>query len=204
VIDHLVYATPDIDASVAFLAAEWGITATPGGSHPGGGTRNALIALGPSSYLEIIGPDSEQPAPPGARPFGIDELTEPRLVTWAARVDGIEETVERARGRGFDPGPVIPLSRCWPDDVVLRCRLTFRSGLGDGIVPFLVEWDTREHPAQSSAGGARLLRFRGEHPRPDELRAMLKALDLDLEVAGAAEPALIAVIETPRRRGELR
>jgi hypothetical protein len=46
-IDHLVYATPDIEATVDELAERLGVRATPGGRHRGLGTWNALLgALG--------------------------------------------------------------------------------------------------------------------------------------------------------------
>ena len=84
-IDHLVYATPDLDLGIATIDKLLGVRATPGGQHPGLGTRNALVALGPASYLEIIGPDPEQPKPAGPRRFGIDDLKAPRLLTWVAK-----------------------------------------------------------------------------------------------------------------------
>ena len=84
-IDHLVYATPDLAAGVERVEKLLGVRAVPGGQHPGAGTRNALIGLGDQVYLEIIGPDPDQPKPPRARRFGIDELKSPRLVTWAAK-----------------------------------------------------------------------------------------------------------------------
>ena len=93
IVDHLVYATPDLKASIDALEKRLGVRAAPGGQHPGRGTRNALIALSPTSYIEIIGPDPEQPKPDLPRQFGIDTLAEGRLVTWAAKSSDLEGTV---------------------------------------------------------------------------------------------------------------
>jgi hypothetical protein len=52
-VDHLVYATPDLDRGIDEIEKLLGVRASPGGQHQGRGTRNALVALGPTAYLEI-------------------------------------------------------------------------------------------------------------------------------------------------------
>ena len=113
-VDHLVYATPDLKASIDALEKRLGVRAAPGGQHPGRGTRNALIALSPTSYIEIIGPDPEQPKPDQPRQFGIDTLAEARLVTWAAKSNDLDRTVTRAAGYAVKLGEVLPGSRRRP------------------------------------------------------------------------------------------
>lgn len=204
-LDHLVYAVPDLDAACADIEARFGIRPTPGGKHTGRGTHNALIGLGDSTYLEVIGPDPEQPEPARPRAFGIDNLAVPRLVTWAAKATGeIEERATRARERGFDPGQVVAMSRARPDGVTLRWKLTQRDELGgEGLVPFLIDWGDTPHPAATSAKGCRLVTFRAEHPRPDLILPLLEALGEQLEVREGPHPRLIAEIATPRGRVEL-
>ena len=204
-VDHLVYATPDLDAGIGRVEALLGVRATPGGQHPGAGTRNALVALGPSCYLEIIGPDPEQPKPAGPRRFGIDDLTAPRLATWAAKGSNLEQILKDAEARGISLGAVTPGSRRRPDGVLLAWRFTSPATvLGDGLVPFFIDWGTSPHPSSTAATGATLVSLRAEHPDPDRVRSMLRAFAIDLEVARGQAPALIATIDGPKGRVEVR
>ena len=139
VIDHLAYATPDLEKTVADLRATHGLVLTAGGAHVGAGTRNYLCGLGGSTYLEVIGPDLDQPRPAGPRPFGVDDLTEPRLVAWCARpIRPLEVVVAKVAELGIDLGPVAAMSRARPDGVLLQWRLTFPTH--GPVVPFCIDW----------------------------------------------------------------
>ena len=192
-IDHIVYATPDLDATVATIVDTWGVRPTVGGSHDGLGTRNALLALGAGSYLEIVGPDPAQPDPPGARPFGVDDLEGPRVVTWAARVPDIDLWVGWARTRGFDPGDAVSMQRTTPSGDVLRWRLTFPLP-GDGVVPFLIEWPGQT-PAATSATGCALMSLELGHDDP-AIAGRIAEHALAIDVA-PGPPMITATILTP-------
>src|SRR5690349_20067738 len=105
-IDHLIYAAPDLTAAVADLEARFGVRAQAGGRHPGLGTHNALLALGPRTYLEIIAPDPEQPEPSARHPFAVAGLDRGALVSWALTCDDIDQAVSAARSQGYDPGEI--------------------------------------------------------------------------------------------------
>ena len=202
-VDHLVYATPDLAIGVEEIQRLLGVQATSGGQHPGVGTRNALIALGEAMYLEIIGPDPEQPKPADPRRFGIDNLSAPKLVTWAAKGTDLEQLAAEALRKGIPLGDVSSGSRRNPQGVLLAWRLTLAS-LADGIVPFFIDWGETSHPARTAATGASLVELRSEHPDAERAQRLLNQLGLELPVKKGQTPALIATITSPRGRVELR
>ncbi len=204
-IDHLVYATPDLEMSVKALEQDWGVPPSPGGQHPGRGTHNALLDLGDGAYLELIGPDPAQPEPKHPRGFGVDGIAVPRLVTWAASAPGIEGRVRRCKARGHDPGAAFSMSRQTSTGNTLHWKLTSPDGLeGDGIVPFLIDWGQTDHPSESAAQGCRLVSFTAEHPDPPRVRALLEAVEVELRVEEGPHASLLARIATPHGAKELR
>jgi Glyoxalase-like domain len=203
-VDHLVYAVPSLDAAVAELEARLGVRAAAGGRHPQWGTHNALIALGPASYLEIIAPEPGRRGP-GPQIFGLAEVSRPRLATWAAREPDLDGIVARAAAAGIRLGAIRAGSRTRPDGTQLTWRLTDSAvAVADGLVPFFIDWGTAQHPAASAPGGATLEALRGEHPEPERVRAMLAALGLPLAIDTGPSPVLLATIATPAGHVELR
>jgi hypothetical protein len=224
-IDHLVVLARELDRAIDDFEQRLGVRAALGGRHHAFGTHNALLSLGEDCYLELIAldPDADQPQVTRRWPF-IPRRNWPRnrredciqreaasaeapcrLVNFAIRSRDIARDAERARSRGFDPGEVIAMSRERPDGTRLRWTLALRDEAAcDGLVPFLIDWGNSPHPASSCPRGCRLIELRGEHPDPDAARRALAAVDFAMDVTVSPRPALIALIDSPRGRIELR
>jgi hypothetical protein len=76
--------------------------------------------------------------------------------------------------------------------------------LAGGVVPFLIDWGKTPHPSESAAKGVTLVGLRAEHPEPDRVAAMLKKLRIPLAVSVGQRPALIAIVESPRGKVDIR
>ena len=66
----------------------------------------------------------------------------------------------------------------------------------DGLVPFLIDWGSSPHPADSAPSGVALVALRAEHPDPPGVGEALSTLNLHLDVAVGAMPMLIATLRT--------
>jgi Glyoxalase-like domain len=203
-VDHLVYATSDLNRGIEDIETLLGVRATPGGRHPGRGTRNALLALGGTRYLEILAPDPDQPSPAEPWAFAVDGLESPRLVAWAAKGEDLQRLVSESARKGVRLGEVASGSRKSPGGVVLSWTFTNPRVLAGGLIPFLIDWGQSPHPAQTSPRGATLVALRAEHPDVAAVRRMLEVLGIDLPVAAGPKPALIALIDCPKGKVELR
>jgi hypothetical protein len=209
-LDHLVYGVPDLAEAIAIFEERLGLTAILGGRHEGLGTHNAILPLTHESYVELIAADPERPTPNHPRPFGLDTLPHPKLVTWAVRSRAIERDVERAHDRGYDPGTVIPMTREEPSGETIAWKLALRAKpVGDGLVPFIIDWGQTRHPsdleaAPHEAGGpagsqprGALTEFFATHPEPEPVQAAIDALGLDLEIRCESIPSLTASLSGP-------
>ena len=204
-IDHLVFATPKLAQGVGEIEALTGVRASAGGQHTAWGTHNCLLALGSDTYLEIIAPDPSQPPPTKPRPFGIDDLTHSRLVTWAARGSRLEQFAHAAAERGVLLGERFSGSRVRSDGAVLSWQLTSPwTLLEGGLIPFFIDWGSSPHPAASAAPGLLLVELRAEHPSPHVLAQTLRTLGLGLPIQQASNTALVATIDGPNGRIQLR
>lgn len=205
VLDHLVYAVPDLAGAIDWFEEATGIRPAIGGSHDGVGTRNALVSLG-DCYLELIAPDPGQPDPNESgrpRPFGLDDVLGPggegsALVGFAVRPsDGetIDQLSDRAFDAGYDTGPVTPMSRVTPGGDRLAWQLTFPA---ERTLPFLIDWGDTPKPNTTQPGGVELASFAILHPRPLDLIGVLAALGLDITVTDDmgddSRPRLSAVV----------
>jgi len=209
-LDHLILGASDLARGIKFLEQRTGGRAALGGVHPGRGTHNALLSLGPRCYLEILAPDPNQPTLAWFR--NLPHLTEPRLVGWMVRPGDLVALAERLRQSGIACEPPRESSRQRPDGRTLRWKLLRLTGerpsaqptAMEGLLPFCIEWNPDSpHPADDAPSGLRLVQFEVSSPNPDELQRTLDILGLDLRVARSDYPQLRARLAGPQGTADL-
>ena len=205
-LDHLIFASPDLDQGVAYIESLTGVRAAPGGPHPGVGSHNALLTFDDVTYFEVIAIDPGQPTPQNPRPFGLDDGLGPRLAGYAIHPstgETAEQLVALMASLGHDTGGLASMSRVKPDGEEISWRLTHGdvASRAGGFLPFIIEWGDTPTPARSQPKMGDLEAFRVQHPDA-ELRAVIEGLGLPIEVS-EGEPLLTAVVNTPRGTVEI-
>jgi hypothetical protein len=206
-VDHLMWGAPDLALGIAEAQRILGVEAAVGGSHPGLGTRNALLALGDTVYLEIIAPDPDQDLR-GTLGERLRTLDECALVTWAVRCDDLAELATRAAAQNMKVRGPTRTQRRTPSGDLLEWELLFlpaREGPQEGarregghefpsLVPFFIDWLDSPHPATRSPRGGEFVELVLHSPRHAELGALLDGLGVAVTVEHAAEEGLEARI----------
>lgn len=195
-LDHLMWLSPDVDAGVRELTASTGVAPVLGGSHPGAGTRNALLGLGEGCYLEVYGTD---PAQGGGHHNGSRIAGLPTgLLTFCCRTDRLDDAVAAAAELGLRTQGPFDSARTTLSGQTLRWRLAFLEGNvhGNGL-PFLIDWMDSPHPSGTAPSGVRLAGLVVSDPDPRGLREVFAALDIPVPVQEGA-PGLRADLDTPR------
>jgi hypothetical protein len=96
-IDHVIYATRDLDRAAARIECVLGVTAVPGGRHEGLGTHNRIVPLG-GGYLELLAvcdPEEAAGSELGSAVAARIAHEGEGLMAWAIAVDDVEPVAAR-------------------------------------------------------------------------------------------------------------
>jgi hypothetical protein len=192
-VDHLVWYAGDLADGEQRLAALDGAPAY-GGVHPGEGTCNSLLSLGPATYLEILARDPAQPA--SALDPEIAGLPAPGLYHWAASGVDLQALAARARAAGLAASDVVSGGRTKPDGSWLGWKLLgIRDHSFGALVPFFIDWGDGTHPAATAPRGGRLARIELVSPQAAALGDLFRVLGLDLAVRKGERPRILVSLE---------
>ena len=201
-LDHIIVGTDDLDRGVAWVEQLTGVRAIFGGVHPGRGTRNALLALGPSCYLEIIAPDPQQSSPTWFTQ--VLTMPEPRLIAWAVHTPDLTALAQGAVAAGFAIDGPHGGARSRPDGKILSWRLFHLRDDRGGLLPFFIEWGGDSvHPSADAPSGCHLASFQLQAPDAQELTRGLQTLAVEVQVEPGEKPRMLARIASPRGKVEL-
>ena len=200
VLDHLVFAVPNLAAAIEAFHDRLGVRAILGGQHPNRGTHNALISLTEGAYFELIAPDPTNKSVPPPRWMGVDVLTKPQLTRWAVKSNALEHDVETLRPLRPELAEVQGGERQTPEGKQLAWQLTVPQAAPEvELIPFFIDWSKSEqHPADALPDmGCEVLRIFGQHPAPQTIRPLLESLNVALELEKAPSVSLHATLRCP-------
>jgi len=196
-IDHLVYGVTDLEAAVDRIGDATGVRPVEGGRHLGRGTRNYLLGLSPTSYLEVIALDPDNPVAEGHHvSFGLDTLSRDRLITWAIHPTDAGAALKTSKQYGADHGELFSMSRVDAQGNELSWRLASADGAPyDGLAPFIIDWGTSPHPADGIPA-VRLETLSLTSPESGTVSELLHALGIQATVHDGT-PHIAATLRGP-------
>jgi catechol 2,3-dioxygenase-like lactoylglutathione lyase family enzyme len=182
-IDHVIYATTDLDEAAARLERELGLKAVGGGRHDGMGTHNTIVPLG-NGYIEILAiadPQEAASSPLGRAVTGRIAAQGDGLMGWAVAVDDVDETAGRIEST------ISTIGRQG-----MTARLTgVVEAMEEPCLPFFIERDPGvADPGGGGAEGIAWIEVAGEPERIGPWIGGLGSLPVRIT---AGPPAVIAV-----------
>ena len=199
-LDHVILGVPDLERAVAEFQARTGVMPAIGGSHPGRGTRNALVSLGDGTYLEIIAPDPSQRSDL-QMVVQLRQLIRPTLVGWAIGTGDPARLKRRLEQSGIRTDQPEPGGRITPDGTTLRWETFGAAGMDRDSDPFFIHWiDPASHPSRTAPEGCRLVKFTTRGPALAPLRRALLPLNLPVRTIVSRQQVMKLSIRCPKGR----
>lgn len=197
-LDHLVIASPHPAVARSELEELFGLPFVVGGKHPTEGTRNWIMRLGETAYLELlaIDPDNSQIAAP--RWMGVDLVQQTQVVRWAMKSDQLAAQAKLLAQYRPDLGVVKTGSRVTTNGDILNWQLSMPAAAPTvELAPFLIDWQNSVHPAVGLAPALELVQFNLVHPQPETLQALFEQLGVPYQLQQGPRVSIEAKLSTP-------
>lgn len=198
-IDHIVWFCPNLADGERHFGEIMNCEPRYGGVHAGEGTRNSLLSLSDTTYLEILSRDPAQEAE--RLDPELATLTDAGIYHWAVGGADLAAVHSAAAAAGLKGSEVVSGGRTRPDGISVRWKLFGIRDHGFGaLVPFFIDWLDSEHPARSAPRGGSMKKLEVYSPRADQLQNIYGVLGIEITVVPAREPGLFVTVES--RAGE--
>jgi Glyoxalase-like domain len=201
-LDHIIWACDDLERGTRRFEALTGVTPRYGGVHASGSTHNALVALGPRCYLEILAPTGSEAPAEDAWCRLARNAHEPRVVTYCLRSPRpLSELAQSALAAGAHDARVANNGRVTPQGVKLNWQWVAPVFDEFGLAfPFFIDWLDSPHPAATAQaqGDMHLAEFAVGHPRAGALLRTLTEMGTPIDTYAAAAIEFRVQLQTPR------
>ncbi len=201
-LDHIIWACDDLERGARRFEALTGVSPRYGGVHASGSTHNALVAVGPRCYLEILAPTGPQSPTEDAWCRLARESTEPRIMTYCQRSPRpLSQLAQIAEAAGAHHALVSNNGRLTPEGVRLNWQWVAPVFEQFGLAfPFFIDWLDSPHPAATAPdrGDLRLAEFAVGHPQAGALLQTLNKMGTPINTYTAAAMEFRVRLHTPR------
>ena len=201
-IDHIILAVNDLDKGMDEVHRLTGVKPREDGSNAQLGTRSAVIALGPRTYLEIMAPDPEADmaqTDPDLRPLVLDTIRGFESLTPFMWVIGTENmALSRTLARRVSIHTQDPLrgerQKGWRRGYEWDWTWIYRPE--SRVTPWFVQWpEDARRPGDRAPGDCTLSELRAFSKNYKSVQGLIAATQVEAVPVGADEDALQFTLE---------
>jgi len=198
-IDHIVYAVPDLEFAIDDLEKRTGVRPVLGGTHTSQGTKNALLNLGNTCYLEILSTDKNNVDIKPPRWMGIDLIDRPTISRWSLKSSDLQKDSTVLQKYHSDMGTIHAGQRKMTNGQLLTWEMMMPlSNPKVEVIPFMTDWQQSvSHPTDQLSDDCQICKIQFIHPEPKLINMVFYELDVNIKVAKGASAAILLEIQTP-------
>ena len=198
-IDHIVYAVKNLDHAIQELHELLGVRPVFGGHHKHNGTKNALLNLGNSIYLEVITKDKDNLDIPAPRWMGVDLIQESKVTRWSLKSTDLKSDAHHLSVYQDNMGVISGGSRQTSKGHLLEWEMILPLAEPEvEVIPFMTDWQKSSvHPTDKLETECTLMDIKLSSPNPEKVNPTIKKLNLKMNVEKTKEAKISLIMKCP-------